>query len=163
MKNITLKKALILTSVVALGYFLYRKLYKKPFEEVDYDNFSGEDPSTILKEWKYCFDNKQLDKITNLYSSEALLVSTFDDIKKGRVQIKDYFKGLFDKEGLNVEFTSPPHTGKIGDLTIFTGVYIFSYIEDGKKESVKARYSILCQKFESGYKIIKQHSSAFAK
>ncbi len=127
-----------------------------------YSNITGEDPSIILKEWKSCFDNKQLDKIVKLYSSKAILVSTFDSILEGHEKIKDYFKGLFDKDNLKVEFLEKPHVGKVGELTIFTGTYEFSFREDGELKKVKARYSILCQRIKGRYKIIKQHSSAFA-
>jgi hypothetical protein len=128
-----------------------------------YSNLTGEDPSIILKEWKYCFDNKLLDKIVKLYSSKAILVSTFDAILEGHEKIRDYFKGLFDKENLKVEFLEKPHVGKVGELTIFTGTYEFSFVEDGELKKVKARYSILCQRIKGRFRIIKQHSSAFAK
>ena len=127
-----------------------------------YSNLTGEDPSIILKEWKYCFDNKQLDKIVKLYSSKAILVSTFDSILEGHEKIKDYFKGLFDKDNLKVEFLEKPHVGKVGELTIFTGTYEFSFRKDGELKKVKARYSILCQRIKGRFRIIKQHSSAFA-
>ena len=119
----------------------------------------AKDKKKILKQWKKNFDSKNLDGIVKTYTTKAILVSTFGGIIKGRDEIRKYFKGLFEKEKLSVDFIDKPHIGVIDDLTIFTGLYQFNYFEDGKMKKKKARYSILCRPFNGKLYIIKQHSS----
>lgn len=159
------EQKVILVSTLLIAIVVYYSVFKKQvydFEETS--SVTGKDALYILKEWKEKFDTKDLDGITNLYTSEAILVSTFDGIMKGRNEIKDYFDDLFEKQNLKVEFIGKPHIGVVSDLTIFTGVYVFSYTnKDGSYAETKARYSILCKLFNGKLFIIKQHSSAFHK
>jgi len=108
-----------------------------------------------LYKWKENFDSKNLENIVNIYSSNAILVSTFGDILQGREAIKKYFVGLFKKDNLSVTYLDTPIETQIDGSTMFTGIYNFSYIENGKKENVQARYSIIVKDGQ----IIKQHSS----
>lgn len=111
--------------------------------------------SEVLKKWKEHFDNKHLDQIVNTYSPKAILVSTFGDILEGRDAIREYFKGLFKKDNLGVTFTDEPLVTTIDGTIMFTGNYVFTYTENGKKKDINARYSILTK---DGM-ITKQHSS----
>ena len=117
----------------------------------------------VLNKWKTNLDSKNLDAITNTYTKDAILVSTFGDILKGRDEIKNYFKGLFPKDNLKVEFTEAPIVSKLLDTDVYTGIYEFSYNENGKLVVVKARYSILAKKLNGIDYIIKQHSSEVPK
>jgi hypothetical protein len=108
-----------------------------------------------LKNWKINFDSKNLDGIVNSYSTNAILVSTFGDILEGRTKIEEYFKGLFEKDNLMVEYLESPIVTKIDGSTMFTGIYEFSYTENGEIQSVNARYSFIVK---DGL-ITKQHSS----
>lgn len=108
-----------------------------------------------LYKWKENFDSKNLENIVNIYSSNAILVSTFGDILQGREAIKKYFVGLFKKDDLSVTYLDTPIETQIDGSTMFTGIYNFSYTENGKKENVQARYSIIVKDGQ----IIKQHSS----
>jgi hypothetical protein len=158
------QKVLIVSSLLIATVLFYSVLKNYVYDFEQTSSATGEDALYILKKWKEKFDNKDLEGITNLYSSEAILVSTYDGIMKGRNEIKDYFDDLFEKQNLKVEFIGKPHIGVVSDLTIFTGVYVFSYTnKDGSYVETKARYSILCKLFNGKLLIIKQHSSAFHK
>lgn len=155
------QKVLLITSFL-ITTILFYSIHKKPKTIVEEtSSATGEQAMYILKDWKRNFEEKNLDGITNLYTSEGVLVSTFGSILKGRNEITDYFDDLFKNENLKVDFIGKPHIGIIGDLTIFTGVYVFSYTEKGSPVKVKARYSFLCKLFNGKLFIIKQHSSAF--
>jgi hypothetical protein len=108
-----------------------------------------------LYKWKENFDSKNLENIVNIYSSNAILVSTFGDILQGREAIKKYFVGLFKKDDLSVTYLDTPIETQIDGSTMFTGIYNFSYTENGKKVNVQARYSIIVKDGQ----ITKQHSS----
>jgi hypothetical protein len=138
-------KILLGLSAVALALYLYKR---SKSSNIVYD-------SQALNNWKVNFDSKNLDGIVNLYSPNAILVSTFGDILEGREKIKDYFKGLFEKDNLMVTYLENPIVTKVDGSTMFTGIYEFSYTENGKKQSVKARYSFIVK---DGL-ITKQHSS----
>ena len=143
-------------------YLIKRAKDKKQIQEENEEqtsNIVGEDATKILKQWKKNFDSKNLDGIVKTYTTKAILVSTFGGIIKGRDEIRKYFKGLFEKEKLSVDFIDKPHIGVVDDLTIFTGLYQFNYLEDGEMKKQKARYSILCRPFKGKLYIIKQHSS----
>ena len=138
-------KILLGLSAVALALYLYKR---SKSSNIVYD-------SQALNNWKVNFDSKNLDGIVNSYSPNGILVSTFGDILEGREKIKDYFKGLFEKDNLMVTYLENPIVTKVDGSTMFTGVYAFSYTENGKKQSVKARYSFI---IKDGF-ITKQHSS----
>ena len=150
-------------TIGVVGIYLFKKSKdKKQIQEENEEqtsNIVGEDATKILKQWKKNFDSKNLDGIVKTYTTSAVLVSTFGGIIKGRDEIRKYFKGLFEKEKLSVDFIDKPHIGVIDDLTIFTGLYQFNYLEDGEMKKQKARYSILCRPFNRKLYIIKQHSS----
>lgn len=137
-------KILLGVGAIALALYLYKRSKSS--------NIVSD--SEALNNWKRNFDSKNLG-IVNLYSPNAILVSTFGDILEGREKIKDYFKGLFEKDNLMVTYLENPIVTKVDGSTMFTGVYAFSYTESGKKQSVKARYSFIVK---DGL-ITKQHSS----
>jgi hypothetical protein len=155
------QKTLLITSLLIISILLYTAFKKTPISIEDTSSATGEDAMYLLNDWKRNFESKDLEGITNLYSSQAILVSTFGGIMKGRNEIKDYFDDLFENDNLKVDFLGNPHIGVISDLTVFTGVYLFSYTKKGELVKVKARYSFLCKLFNGKLFIIKQHSSAF--
>ena len=134
-------KLFLFLGVVAVAYIILKSKKSKPIE--------------TLNEWKENFDSKDLENIVNTYSPNAILVSTFGDILQGRDAIKKYFEGLFKKDNLSVTYLDTPIETKIDGSTMFTGIYNFSYTENGKKVNAKARYSIITKDGQ----ITKQHSS----
>ena len=113
----------------------------------------------ILKKWKDNIDSRNLEGTVNTYSENAILVSTFGDIIKGKEGIKKYFQDLFKKDKLKVEYIEKPFVNTMDNFTMYTGIYQFTYIENGKEKSVKARYSIISKPIAGKQFIVKQHSS----
>jgi len=140
------KKLILGVGAIALAYWLFKNKGQNVATTTQLD---------VLKNWKSNFDSKKLNGIVDVYSTDAILVSTFGDILEGKTKIKEYFKGLFSKDNLMVTYLDKPIITKIDGSTMFTGIYEFSYTENGKKQSAKARYSIITK----DNKITKQHSS----
>jgi len=138
-------KIILGVGVIALALYLYNR--SKSSNKVS--------DSEALNNWKRNFDSKNLSGIVNSYSPNGILVSTFGDILEGRAKIQEYFIGLFKKDNLMVTYLENPIVTKVDGSTMFTGIYEFSYTENGKKQSVKARYSFIVK---DGL-ITKQHSS----
>jgi len=134
-------KLFLFLGLVAFAYIMLKSKKSKPIE--------------TLNKWKENFDSKDLENMVNTYSPNAILVSTFGDILQGRDAIKKYFEGLFKKDNLSVTYLDTPIETQIDGSTMFTGIYNFSYTENGKKVNAKARYSIIVKDGQ----ITKQHSS----
>ena len=153
-------KYIIIGLLAIGGYLLYRKYMKNSSTQPDSNvNFLGLNIPPILNDWKDNFDNKRLDEITNNYAPDGILVSTFGDILKGRKKIKDYFKGLFEKDKLSVDYLGTPDVKDLKDVKVYTGLYQFNYLENGKMNHVKSRYSFISKEIDGKTYILKQHSS----
>lgn len=115
--------------------------------------------TVILKLWQKRFNAKDLN-IVKTYSNDAVFLGTFaKNIKQGRALISTYFVGLFKKENLNVQFTKEIYVNDIEDGYIISGIYLFSYTENGENQKVRARYSFTIQYLNGNPYIINQHSS----
>jgi hypothetical protein len=115
--------------------------------------------TVILKLWQKLFNANDIN-IVKTYSNDAVFLGTFaKNIKQGRALISTYFVGLFKKENLNVQFTKEIYVNDIEDGYIISGIYIFSYTENGAKQIVRARYSFTIQYLNGKPFIINQHSS----
>lgn len=115
--------------------------------------------TVILKLWQKLFNANDIN-IVKKYSNDAVFLGTFaKNIKQGRALISTYFVGLFKKENLNVQFTKEIYVNDIEDGYIISGIYVFSYTENGETQKVRARYSFTIQYIGSKPFIINQHSS----
>jgi uncharacterized protein (TIGR02246 family) len=146
MKN---KNLLYLGIVAVVGFLLFKK----------YNKITIPEAKAVLNDWKKNFDSKNLNGIVNNYSQDGILVSTFGDILTGREAIKEYFIGLFKKDNLGVIYLDEPQIVNLNGSITLTGLYEFSYSENGKMTNVKSRYSFICKKIDGKNYIIKQHSS----
>jgi hypothetical protein len=147
----------IVLGLAAAGVVAY--LVFRPKKSASQTNFSGDAVPKILKDWKDNFDNKRLEEITNNYTPDGILVSTFGDILYGRNEIKDYFAGLFEKDNLSVDYLGNPDIKDLKDVKVYTGLYQFNYSENGVINTIKARYSFISQDIDGKTYIFKQHSS----
>ena len=113
----------------------------------------------VLKLWQKLFNENHLN-IVNTYSNDAVFLGTFaKNIKKGKSSILPYFVGLFKKQNLRVDFTNEIFVSDIQNGYISSGIYIFSYTENGEKKKVRARYSFTIQYIYDKPFIVNQHSS----
>ena len=113
----------------------------------------------VISKWEGYLNNSELSGIVNLYLDNAVLWGTFSNhIRNNSELISEYFQSLLQKKELKVNFSSTT-TRTYADISIFSGTYEFSYMEE---ELVihRARYTFVVCKDDSGnYKIAEHHSS----
>lgn len=103
-----------------------------------------------------CGDGSQMG---DLYRQGGVLLATFDPIVRGRADITEYFDGLTCLEDLGVELDTW-RAGGNGRMVWATGLYTFSYTEDGEVVEVPARYTYVWKANRAGtYRIVTHHSS----
>ena len=103
-----------------------------------------------------CGDGSQMG---DLYRRGGVLLATFDPIVRGRDDITQYFDGLTCLEDLGVELDTW-RAGGNGRTVWATGLYTFSYTEDGEIVEVPARYTYVWKANRAGtYRIVTHHSS----
>ena len=66
---------------------------------------------------------------------------------------------MFEKDNLSVDYLGNPDVKDLKDVKVYTGLYQFNYLENGKMNHVKARYSFISQDIDGMTYILKQHSS----
>ena len=86
--------------------------------------------------------------MTSYYSNKAILLATFENVLVGKKEI------FLQKDGLTCEITKN-FTQIKGETIISSGLYTFSYMENGKQKSANARYSYVI----INDKIVNHHSS----
>jgi hypothetical protein len=120
-------------------------------------------PQSLLAEWVKYFNNHDVDNITAMYSENAILLPTFELICINEDQIVTYFYNLLKKDRLKcqvvVDFANI-QTNKYAefltkDIIVNNGVYIFSFYENGKFVTQRARYTFV---FHNNL-IVSHHSS----
>jgi len=117
----------------------------------------------LLKEWLYYFNTHDIDSITAMYSDDAILLPTFELICINESQISTYFFNLLKKDRLKCDLVADfsniqenPNGCVLSPKTIVSnGVYIFSFYENGKLVTQRARYTFV---FHNEF-IITHHSS----
>ncbi|MGL4881899.1 MAG: DUF4440 domain-containing protein, partial [Waterburya sp.] len=77
---------------------------------------------------------------------EAVLLATFNDELDTPDEIKNYFIGLTQKPDLKVVFNGQNVRVLDDNTATNSGLYTFSYTENGKTVEVPARYTFLYEK-----------------
>lgn len=109
-------------------------------------------------DWAQAIAARDASKITALYDNDAILYATFSNILDSRSAILQYFKKLTQHKDLKVTFTK--QTIRLyGDAAINSGLYVFSYHENGKKITIPGRYTFVYHTTPTGWTIIDHHSS----
>ena len=93
-------------------------------------------------------------QMASKYSRSAVLLATYENILIGRIDIQGYFDSFLDKKDLKC-WVVDNVTQMVGNEQISSGIYLFSFIENGKKKVVEARYSFVVK----GGLVINHHSS----
>ena len=117
----------------------------------------------LLSEWIHYFNTHDVESITAMYSINAILLPTFELICLSEDAIVKYFKNLLKKDRLNcklvVDFANiqrDPYCNFLTkDIIVNNGVYIFSFYENGKFVTQRARYTFV---FHNNL-IVSHHSS----
>ena len=105
----------------------------------------------LLAEWVHHFNNHNTDAITSMYHENAILLPTFELICTTEDQIVTYFYNLLKKDRLRcdvaADFSNTPANDKACNISpntiVSNGVYVFSFYENGKLVTQRARYTFV--------------------
>ncbi|MGL5836349.1 MAG: SgcJ/EcaC family oxidoreductase [Waterburya sp.] len=123
------------------------------------ETISDQNVETLGSNWGTALASRDVNQITALYAQEAVLLATFNDELNTPDEIKNYFIGLTQKPDLKVVFNTE-NVQVLDDNTVTnSGLYTFSYTENGKTVEVPARYTFLYEKKDDRWMIVKHHSS----
>jgi len=125
--------------------------------------FAGEGDAVLAagQEWAAALASRDAAKIVALYDPEAILYATFTTRIGTQDGLLKYFTGLTKKADLKVRFTQQNIRVFDRDTALNSGLYVFSFTENGKTVKVPARYTFVYVKEHGAWKIIDHHSSVF--
>ena len=110
----------------------------------------------IVQKWADTISQNNPDLQTKFYSKNAILLATFETMLIGRDQIRGYMVEFLDKVDMRCRILE--NYTKIDydrDTRIASGLYEFTFNENGEQQKVIARYTFVINRG----KIITQHSS----
>lgn len=113
-----------------------------------------------LNRWFSALKTGDSAKVTELYSKDAILLSTLKgDVKQGHRKIRGYFERNFlPKQPIGK--AEEPYTRLLGGIAVNSGLYSFKINGEGKKRvTVQARYTFVYQWQDNDWKIVEHHSS----
>lgn len=111
----------------------------------------------IVKAWSRSISERNPNKQLGFYSSDAVLLPTYDNLLVGDEEIRGYFVDFLDKQDLECVITENVTQIDIDrDSMVASGLYTFSFLdEQNVLIEVDARYTFVI----NGNKIITHHSS----
>ena len=81
--------------------------------------------------------------VLSLYLPDAVLVPTYNqDVLQGHTQLRAYFRRFMSKDNLCGHVDGMVIQNR-GGLRIISGIYTFRWTENGREESVKARFTFV--------------------
>lgn len=111
----------------------------------------------LINLWAAAMNAADIEAVVKLYSPGAILIpSMSNELKKNAKQIKEYLSYLLAKDRFKVEILEQV-SQKLEDITVASGIYIFSWNIKNKLHKVSARFTLVIQ---SG--LIMQHHSSVA-
>lgn len=140
--------------ITALTLLLFSLLTTTAFAE-------KQDHQAIKKaaaSWAQAIASGNPDEIVKLYDKQALLYATFENFLNTPEQLRDYFVQLTKHKNLQVQFQNSD-VRVFGDAALNSGLYTFTYEENGKTMSVPGRFTFVYYKTPKGWLIIDHHSS----
>lgn len=113
-----------------------------------------------LTKWGEAVSSGDPKEVAFLYDPESVLIATFDSnlILDLDARIR-YFSILMHREQLNVRFESSLIRILSEDIATASGIYEFSFLEDGQRNTVIARYSFIYRHNGYEWSITEHHSS----
>ena len=109
--------------------------------------------------WRAAYDSRDPARITAMYDSDAVLWgTTAKTVAPNPSAIAEYFKDAGKRANARVTF-GEQHLRVYDDVAVNTGYYTFSDVQDGKKESRPARYTIVFRNRDGKWLIVAHHSS----
>ncbi|MGL5835964.1 MAG: SgcJ/EcaC family oxidoreductase [Waterburya sp.] len=123
------------------------------------DTISHKNIEALGSDWGTALASGDANQVTALYDGEAVLLATFNDELDTSDEIKNYFIGLTQKPDLQVVFNNQNVRVLDDNTATNSGLYTFSYTENGKTVEVPARYTFLYEKKGESWMIVEHHSS----
>jgi hypothetical protein len=115
--------------------------------------YSNKLPNEV-SDWVSSIGRSTPAQMARKYSRNSVLLATYENLLIGRDDIQGYFESFLDKENLKCQVVNNV-TQIGGSEQIASGIYLFSFTENGKKQVVEARYSFVVK----GGLVINHHSS----
>lgn len=108
--------------------------------------------------WKNAIDSRNAQSITALYDPNAILYATFESMHDTQASIQGYFDKLVKHPKLTVRYDKQ-NVRIFGETAINSGLYTFSYENNGKITTVPARFTFVYNHTPKGWLIVEHHSS----
>jgi uncharacterized protein (TIGR02246 family) len=120
---------------------------------------SHDEVKILGQDWGTALASEDANQMTALYDNEAVLLATFNDELDTAEEIEKYFIGLLQKPDLKVVFNNQNVRVLDDNTATNSGLYTFSFTENGKTVKVPARYTFLYEKKGDRWMIVEHHSS----
>lgn len=164
-------KALIFTlSALLITSPVYAESHEKQFAAIKWGDplhtFSKEEHEVdkAFANWRIALSSGKVENIVNLYDKDAILLATLaaEPITTQQKRI-EYFTGLMAKPKLKA--TVNEEYIRLLDLNsaLVSGIYTFSFTEDGKTVEIPARYTFVFEEEDGHWMIVEHHSSKIPK
>lgn len=116
-----------------------------------------------LIRWASAVSAADIDALLALYAEDAILVPTMQDEVRGQEEERrDYFQTFLANPGLTCRIDNMRKriSHKLGTVVI-GGHYTFTFLKDGERRVVPARYLFTFEDIDGTWRITGHHSSAF--
>tara|TARA_R100000664_G_scaffold9501_1_gene15917 strand:- start:5267 stop:5620 length:354 start_codon:yes stop_codon:yes gene_type:complete len=108
----------------------------------------------LVNSWASSIQSRNPMTMLDFYSDNAVLLATYSNLLVGKDEILDYFIDFLNKEGLKCTLIDN-YTTHIGTSSAYSGLYNFSFYDQGQFKVVKARYTYVIKNNQ----IVMHHSS----
>lgn len=116
--------------------------------------------TTAFANWRQALSSGKAANIVNLYDKNAILLATLAAKPiTTQEQRTEYFTKLTAKPKLAATVTEEHVRLLDEDDAVVSGLYTFSFEEDGKKVEIPARFSFVYEKENGAWMIVEHHSS----
>lgn len=115
---------------------------------------------SLLGEWNKALQSGDPDRVTALYSFNAVLLPTLSArVRCGQAEIRDYFQAFLARRPLGIS-VEQSNIRVYGDIAIDSGIYLFEFSETGEESYfVRARFTFVYHWFGDRWLIVEHHSS----
>lgn len=154
-----MKKTIITLSIIGL---FAMPSYALAGEFAARNSFSSEKDEVItaFTKWREALSSGNAANVVKLYEENAILLPTLSPkVLTTQSARSDYFTTLVAKPKLQAT-VNEEHTRILdSDNAIVSGLYTFSFEENGKRVDVPARFSFVYEKENGQWMIVEHHSS----
>ncbi|MFZ4126201.1 MAG: SgcJ/EcaC family oxidoreductase [Rickettsiales bacterium] len=110
--------------------------------------------------WREALSSGKAENVVQLYNSDAVLLATLaDEPIINQKERTAYFTKLTAKKNLKATVNKEFIRVLDEDDAVISGVYTFSFDENGKSVSIPARYTFVYEKQYGEWRIVEHHSS----